>query len=346
MSQDSCGYTAIVSAILAGNTEEQLYKLLTETDPSISQKKDSQGRYPLQRALEQRCSDANIIRLLCTTPQTVTEGYKYGINALLLSLNQSPVNPDIIRTILQQAPETARATDRYKFRIPLDLCYERYIWATHTMEHDQQYNRRGGISSTESVDEVERWWAVLVMILELVTATTGHDEGWCERSILRAALRTGAPSRVVQTILQKYPLQMYKKDSFGRYPLHLSCMNVDTKKRHDGKDDVLNLILRSHPDAAKVRDDDGRFALNLLTETGGVSPALMNRLIRANPAAVGEIDRKYNLYPFLVVAAQDCGEGGSSKFRDAEKCFERATVSVIYALIRTRPDLLRSCSGC
>ena len=109
------------------------------------------------------------------------------------------------------------------------------------------------------------------MLKPLVTTATGEDNG--EWSILRAALSTDAPSRVIQTTLGHYPAQqVHQHDAKnGRSPLHMSCMlggrSCIERRQHKNKDEIVNLVLNAGVSAAKRPD-----ALNLLTETGSVSP--------------------------------------------------------------------------
>jgi hypothetical protein len=337
VSKDACDdYTPLAVAIRT-KAEYNIFEMLVEADPSITQKRDIRGRYPLHRALELQCSDLKIIKLLCTCPEAVSEGYSRGLNALLLGLTQYPVNPEIVEIILQTAPESVRATGGINRQTPLEVCYHQYTSTIRNMNSRERHTGRN--FNFEARREVERWWNVLVMVLKLVTATGEDDSEW---SILRAALSTDAPSRVIQTILDRYPAQVHQHDAkSGRSPLHMSCMlggrSWIERRQHKNKDTIVSLVLDAGVSAAKRPDSEGRYALNLLTETGSVSPVVVNKLIGANPEAVGELDRKYNLYPFLVVAA------GDKRVDKHDKSVDKAAVSSIYALLRERPDLLKSC---
>lgn len=337
VSKDTCcDYYTPLAVAIRNKAESGVFEMLVKADPSITKKRDSRGRYPLYLALELRCSDFKIIKLLCTCPEAVSKGYSRGLNALFLGLAQSPVNPEIVEIILQTAPESVRVTGGINRQTPLEVCYIRYTSAIRSRER-----HIGGDFNFEGRRGVERWWKVLVMVLKQVTtAAMGEDHG--EWSILRAALSTDAPSRVIQTILGRYPAQVHQHDAKnGRSPLHMSCMlggrSWIERRQHKNKDAIVNLILNAGISAARRPDRQGRYALNLLTETGSVSPVVIDKLIGAYPEAVGELDRKYNLYPFLVVAA------GDNRVDRHDESVDRATVSSIYALLRERPDLLKSC---
>lgn len=351
--KDACDITPLVVAI-RNKAESDVFEMLVESDPSITQKRDSRGRYPLHRALELRCSDLKIIKLLCTCPEAVvSEGHSSrGFNALLLGLTQSPVNPEIVEIILHTAPESVRATTGGVNRqTPLEVCYHRYTSTVRNMNSIERHHHTGGGSNFEYRQEVEQWWEVLVMVLKLVTTAAMGEDDSGEWSILGAALSTDAPSRVIQTILDRYPAQVHQQDANGRYPLHMSCMLLggtsttswaESRRQHKkSKDVIVNLILDAGVSAAKKPDNEGRYALHLLTEAGSVSPEIINKLMCANPGAVGELDRKCNLYPFLVVAAAAAGD--SNRVDKHDESVDRATVSSIYTLLRERPDLLKSC---
>jgi ankyrin repeat protein len=337
VSKDACDYyTPPLAVAIRNKAESDVFEMLVEADPSITQKRDGRGRYPLHLVLELQCSDLKIIKLLCSCPEAVSKGYSRGLNALSLSLTQSPVSPEIVEIILQTAPESVRATGGINRQTPLEVCYHRYTSTIRNITSRERHT--GGDSNFKARRGVERWWKVLVMVLKLVTVAGEDDAEW---SLLRAALSTDAPSSVIQTILERYPAQVHQHDANGRSPLHLSCMlggrSWIERRQHKNKDAIVNLVLDAGVSAARRSDKDGRYALNLLTETGSVSPVVINKLIGANPEAVGELDRKYNLYPFLVVAA------GDNRVDKHDKSIDRAAVSSIYVLLRERPDLLKSC---
>jgi ankyrin repeat protein len=316
VSKHAPGYTPLVSA-LRENAPVSTVKLLVETNPSVTFVRDEEKKFPLRRALERRIDHPDVIRLLCTSPEAVQDIDAFGLNCLTLVLDQwvvtpSSVNPAIIKILLEMAPDAA-AEKRSRIN-PVKLCYRQFEQAVRNWEHFVE-SRQGRVVET-AADLVERWWKVLMMILEAATI----EAVW---SPLGTVLQTDAPPIVVKRLLKDRPVCTRLVDSEGRYPLHLACM-----KLWKAKETILNMILAVDPSVAAFIDCDGRCPLNLACDCGGVSSLFFVSLIRAYPAALKVMDPKFQLYPFLVAAACSSEKDGD----------ERTAAS--FELLVAAPDLL------
>jgi hypothetical protein len=186
--------------------------------------------------------------------------------------------------------------------------------------------------------------------------------------LLHTALATAAPPQVIRTIVKQHPEYVHHKDANGQYPLHVACspqLNAACRTRQEQqqllvhREEIVFLLLktdvacdmgqgssvRSSP--AATRDKNGRYPLNLWTEYLGAtscvgSPQIVQQLIGAHPDVLSLFDCKFNLFPFLVVAAdrnsteRHCDEQGwNDKWSDAGR------VSAIYTILREQPNLVK-----
>lgn len=292
-------------------------KLLVESDPSATLIRDEEKKFPLRRALERRLDHPDMVRLLCTSAEAVTEIDAFGLNCLTLVLEQwvatpSSVNPTIIEILLEMAPDAASAK---RSRInPVKLCYQQFEEAVRNLEYFVE-SRYGRVVET-AADLVKRWWEVLMMILEAATI----EAVW---SPLGTALETDAPPIVVKHLLKDRPECTRVVDSEGRYALHLACI-----KQWKAKEKILNMILAADPSVAAITDCNGLYPLNLACDCGGVSSLFFVSLIRAYPAALKVMDPKFLLYPFLVAAACASENDGDQR------------TGAAFELLVAAPDLL------
>jgi ankyrin repeat protein len=108
--------------------------------------------------------------------------------------------------------------------------------------------------------------------------TTGSG---CEFLPLHSALAGGANAHVLRHVLNVFSDQLTKQDCRGRLPLHVAmeyCRGADTATL------VLDKILKPYPEAAAVKENDGRLALHVgLAKRADF--CLIQGLLEANPAS-------------------------------------------------------------
>jgi hypothetical protein len=222
----------------------------------------------------------------------------------------------------------------------------------------------------QATKEADTWWKVVVLMLKFLGQKTAR--GLQEPPfLLRTALATAAPPQVIQTIVKQYPEYVHHKDANGQYPLHVACspqLHAESRTRQEQeqllvhREEIVILLLKTDvasdtgqggielPSPAATRDDNGRYPLNLWTEYLGSTSSVgftkvLQQLICAHPDVLGVLDCKFNLFPFLVVAADrestepNCVEQGYD-----DKRSDAGRVSAIYSILREQPNLVK-CGG-
>jgi len=276
--------------------------------------RDDVGRLPLQCALENKCRDSKLVKLLCTSEQAVLDSDRINRNSLHLALERN-VNPCIVETLLHRAPQAARAFHASA----LQTCYHHYVQA-----RDER--------------RVEKCWNVLTMVLR---AYDYESLNYCK---LHVALATNAPVKVIQRILDESPQQVRQPNAEGRYPLAIACemnTNVDTK------DGIIHLILNLDESVALMADsNNGQSVLSIVAKHGGVSACAIYRLICVNPQAVTRLDSRLGLYPFMIAAMSRDNEEdkrGVSRFEETTTDDSSANIQIgaIYELLLAAPHLIK-----
>lgn len=309
MSQ-TCGYTSLTAAIQF-NASLDVYRLLVNACPEVTQRQDEGGRLPLRCALEHRFNDGNIVRLLCDSKAAVMDSDHIGRNTLHISLDRLVPNPQIVELLLKQAPDACEQKAK-SGELPVHVAYHRYAQALRHVEA-----RPHSISAQRDCEE---WWNVVVMV---VAGTTKHMRF---PSVLHAALSTGAPIEVVSKLAKIYPEALSESDEEGNYPVMVAARMGPL----NCKDAIVNLLLDLEPGLASRLDKDGRSVLAVVAESLGIAERTVYRLVCACPDAVRCVDPVRKMYPVLIAASQPL-EGSQRELQQ---------LGTIYELMLAAPDLV------
>lgn len=313
----------------------EVFRFLVEANPNITLKRDD-GRLPLRRALEFRCNHPGIIDLLCTSEESVMETDKIGRNALHLGLEWITVVPQMIKTLLKEAPQASRVHSPCT-GTPLQMAYQRYARSVRNVEYH-------GISPNQSsLQDMEDWWNVTCAILKAATFVSTIDKRALTKdgrwSILHSALITNAPTQVLKTILQRHVTEVNLPNQDGRCPLMLAAT---LNKNDKVKECVLNMLLDADAAGpASLPDNGGRYALSVAAENNGISTSVRYRIVCAYPEALRVVDPIHSLYPFLV-AALPREETISNRMMDPTTISNLQT-TCIYELLMAAPEVLSFC---
>lgn len=86
----------------------------------------------------------------------------------------------------------------------------------------------------------------------------------------------------IESLIATYPAITSIKDSFGRMPLHLACMNIETCGQVS-----FDQILKAYPQAASHQDMEGRSPLHYLLARNDIIPeGILSKLVVTCPAAL------------------------------------------------------------
>ena len=297
------GHTTLQLAIESG-ADYPTQKLLVTTCPDMVEARDSRGRSMLQCALQNCCSNPDILSLLISSKEKVLEYDSSGRTALHVTLSRHEVNYLIIKLFLDVAPEASQVTTK-SGQHPLKMAFQQYTKGIN------QLNARS--NSLEYRRAVINWWRIVRLLLD----ATGPN-----KTNLQTALESNAPLEVVQRLVEENPEQAVVPNELGEYPLAMAL-----KFEYHSNDELVNMLLDLDSSAVRQLDRDGRSVLALAAESRNISPLTMNRLIRAYPEALGLIDPSRKLFPVLIAACDSCPSDDR--------------IFVIYELLSACPDLLR-----
>jgi hypothetical protein len=316
LTKQACGCTPLILAIQSDAPTATL-QFMVQQNPAITLWKNKENKYPLRIALEQRSTRADVIRLLCTSPEVVRATDSLGRNCLLLVLEEwssslSSVQPEVIETLLgmdntsegeQQGGDTWNAA--------VKLSYRCFLAAQENIERTQR---------PEAENTLQKWWQVVVWMVKAVAIRKNRKDFL----LLHAALATRAPSLVIRRILDSYPSCALYPDKDSNYPLHLV---VCQKKNNNSSEEIARMVLGSAPIVASRCDATGRLPLHVVSAHGSFSTQFLSVLVRAYPVAVTTPDPATRLYPFAVAA-------GSEQQNDSK------SLTTSFQLLVAAPELL------
>jgi len=306
----SCGVTPLVVALQC-NAPLPVHQLLVHANQNATQIKDEFGRYPLRFALEHRCNDPDVLRLLCSSPETVLEVDSLGRTPLHMMLDRSNLCPEICDVLLDVAPQAACYPTRYS-ELPIHTCYRRYALAVTAWEYRPLALAAGR--------DVTAWWHVLKRVLQSSTQ---------EETLLHAALCTKAPLQVVIKLLEHDRGQVNRRNRKGQTPLVVACRY----DHHEEKSALVQWLLDAGGDA------DG--ALSWGAVTAGLDCRVVYNLVCACPTALTSTSHR-GLYPCLLAAmAKNSSIVLNDNSSNDDERQNAEHLSVIFTLILAAPDLMK-----
>lgn len=142
----------------------------------------------------------------------------------------------------------------------------------------------------------------------------------------------------IRGALQRFPEEAQCVDEEGNLPLHIEasvpiekmslldgtpCRGCTTGRCHEPAG-ILHLLLQMYPAAAKTRSPSGELVLGLMVQNGRPWDHTFALTVRTFPQAFHWVkDLENTLTPRIV-----------------EKVYQECGIETVYALIRTRPDLM------
>ena len=163
----------------------------------------------------------------------------------------------------------------------------------------------------------EFWQKASLLISTEYTNAAVQKDADCQREILNActALWEQCPASLTELAMLLYPEQLLQRDGQGRLPLHHAAQGSDIT--------VLLDLLRACPEAAKFRDKQGCFPVQLAIQSGRGWNDGVCQILMANVEALEAMDLYDRLYP-----------------RIWHKLQQETNASALFESIRAKPNLL------
>jgi len=162
-------------------------------------------------------------------------------------------------------------------------------------------------------------------------------------------------------LFRLYPEQLLEPDlnDHNRLPLHKAAAWTQKRsfvarrsqrrlrkvsfRRSSANDVVLEELIRACPQAAEVRDGDGRLPLYLAIETGKEHGIPL--IFFSYPNALMTRDSTSRLFPFMYAACRkECAADGSV-VKEGDVVESLTSLTAIYKLLRLSPDQIRGGGG-
>lgn len=154
------------------------------------------------------------------------------------------------------------------------------------------------------------WWKRIMFLLELYMRENSlakfeydfTENGSSTFLALHAAtLCPNCPISLYPLIIKVYWHQVMQKDSDGRLPLGVACLN-SLSNRSSGVLTKIQLLLLESPEAASVPDRQQRLPLSIALESGIIVDEGISELISAFPRSRQIFDPVTKFAPFLLAA--------------------------------------------
>ena len=160
---------------------------------------------------------------------------------------------------------------------------------------------------------------------------------------LHAAVYCAAPSSVLRLLIHLHPEHLLQRDKNGDTPLVLSikspsyeqqwcedCRNQNDHHNEDGKYSHVEIILTAAPEAAKMKNRNGRLPLHMAIENGMNWSDALEEIFISYPHGAHFQDTANNLLPFMNA----CHPKGSQRFSSSEH------LTNSYLLLRADPSVI------
>lgn len=208
---------------------------------------------------------------------------------------------------------------------------------------------------TPATSSLSSWWAWKWSIMLLKYGEVSRRKrGGRFRAVHAAAGAEGCPLPIIMLAIRAFPNQVREFDGTdsdsnggggGDLPLHIVAGWSSQGLGGDRRGAALCALLTEYPEAAEIKNKDGRTALVLALERGASwERGGIRRLVRAFPDAVAERDEKTGLLPFMIAASQR--SSGPSKGvgilgRLSQRSAELHGVRTAFELLRYNPDVMK-----
>jgi ankyrin repeat protein len=156
-------------------------------------------------------------------------------------------------------------------------------------------------------DIIEQYWEKAILVAGgaslgrlLETNTIQHDAPLFIHDIIRL---DRCPSTLISLALVKHPEWLDVKDDNGNLPLHTVASKFISRRCTKNHAQITRLLLRSHPDACREKNNDGKYPLVLAIESGKRWSSGLQDMLNAFPEAIDALDLDDRLYPFILSRA-------------------------------------------
>jgi ankyrin repeat protein len=248
-----------------------------------------------------------VLRLLQACPQSVLVRTQKGLsleNPLSIACENSGVDVRVLQAMLELDPSLLLSKEGH-FDMAENLL--RTIWECH-MPQDKRRK--------------------MAVLLQAAFASKFPN---ASSSLLNAACSVPCPTEYFVDLIKGHDTQYFlKQDENGRSALHYAMLSarIDTARCQSHAQTVVETILNRCPQAAQLRDNDGRLPLHvavgdtLLTWQNGV----VRELTFCYPESLRQVDSRTGLVPFLASATH----ANASRFH----------LSTTFILLLAAPDML------
>ena len=226
--------TALLLALNQKAPSPEIIKTLLDSAPNTVNTPDTHGFYPLHAAI--RSHNAEAVKILLDRGADATRGYSFYKTALLLALNRKPPSPEIIKTLLDSAPNTVNTPDTHGL-YPLHAAIR-----SHNAEAVKILLERGA-DATKAPSPYKTVWLL--------------------------ALHNEAPSpEIIKALLDKAPDIVNIPETSGHYPLHITVVMKSPVQLA-----ILDLLIRQENLNINQKTDSGhpKTALQLACLNGNCS---------------------------------------------------------------------------
>jgi len=103
---------------------------------------------------------------------------------------------------------------------------------------------------------------------------------------------------------------------------------------------ILDELLAHFPEAASVPNQEGRLPLQLAITTGHLYDKTVKSILYAFPQALGSVDKKTQLFPFMMAAAAAAAEDVNEPQSKIETQESLEQLNTIYSLLKDDPSLI------
>jgi len=318
--QDQNGCT-LLHRCCDGRKGLDFFMCLLDADNDVALLRDRMRRTALHVAVMQGLDTEIIERLIVSAPRTVGMEDVRGYYPLHYACSYIEFGMKTFRFLLEKDVRVSRVRGNNGFN-----CLE-ILTRTHKVHLDGEDGQKD-VRYRWSKDEVHmfngyirQYWEKAILLASASGPEVGrlleanvHD---VPSSFIHDMIRLDrCPPILISLALAIHPDWVTAKDENGNLPLHTASLKAISRRCTTNHVQIIRVLLDRHPGSGQVKNNNGKYPLNLAIESGKRWVGGLQDIFDAFPEAIDSLNLDTRLYAFVLAKSR----------KDVSKMFKMVTL--------------------
>ena len=241
---------------------------------------ESSCGHNLLHFLCQRQPSIDMIRsLLLVIPNALTKQDVDGCLPIHVAMTNG-ISHKVLKVLIERAPQSVKVANKWGY-CPFDWILERCLYELSSI--------------SDSVSRQAIWDTVEALIRAFVGETTNS-----QKSLLHLVTEFQCSLRLLQAILDEFPMMTTYRDEDGRVPL----ANAAAAPTGVVSSQFVRLLTFYNKNMLVERDNRGRLPLHLAIDRDREWERVLKFMVQCNPECIRIQDGLTGLYPFMMLSTK------------------------------------------